>query len=143
VLDSKSQEHTILRDSILPGLLENLSRNIHTSYPQKLFETGTVFSQGNPIDEKTSFGVISAHQDATFTEIKSILQSALKTGFNIDVDTKTFSHPIFEEGRTASISIHGKIIGIMGEINSKTIENYKIRVPVVGFEISLSGLIFD
>lgn len=143
VLDSKSQEHTILRDSILPGLLENLSRNIHTSYPQKLFETGTIFSQGNPINEKTSFGVISAHQDATFTEIKSILQSALKTGFNIDVETKTFSHPIFEEGRTASISIHGKIIGIMGEINSKTIENYKIRVPVVGFEISLSGLIFD
>ena len=38
VLDSKSQEHTILRDTILPGLLENLSRNIHESYPQKLFE---------------------------------------------------------------------------------------------------------
>ena len=45
VLDSKSQEHTILRDSILPGLLENLSKNIHESYPQKLFETGTVFSK--------------------------------------------------------------------------------------------------
>ena len=137
VLDSKSQEHTILRDSILPGLLENLSRNIHTSYPQKLFETGTVFSKGNPIDETTSFAVVSAHQDTTFTEIKSILQSALKAGFDLDVETKTFSHPIFEEGRTASILVHGKVIGIMGEINSKTIENYKIRVPVVGFEISL------
>lgn len=143
VLDSKSQEHTILRDSILPGLLENLSRNIHTSYPQKLFETGTIFSQGNPVDETISFAGISAHQDSTFTEIKSILQSALKTGFDLDIETKTFSHPIFEEGRTAAISVHGKIIGIMGEINSKTIENYKIRVPVVGFEISLSGLIFD
>jgi len=143
VLDSKSQEHTILRDSILPGLLENLSRNIHTSYPQKLFETGTIFSQGNPVDETTSFAGISAHQDATFTEIKSILQSMLKTGFDLEIETKTFSHPTFEEGRTASILFHGKIIGIIGEINSKTIENYKIRVPVVGFEISLSGLIFD
>ena len=36
VLDSKSLEHTILRDSILPGLLENLSKNIHESYPQKI-----------------------------------------------------------------------------------------------------------
>ena len=143
VLDSKSQEHTILRDSILPGLLENLSRNIHTSYPQKLFETGTIFSKGNPVDETTSFAGISAHQDATFTEIKSILQSMLKTGFDLEIETKTFSHPTFEEGRTASILFHGKIIGIIGEINSKTIENYKIRVPVVGFEISLSGLIFD
>ena len=143
VLDSKSQEHTILRDSILPELLENLSRNIHTSYPQKLFETGTIFSQGDPIDETTSFAGISAHQDATFTEIKSILQSVLKTGFNLDIETKTFSHSIFEEGRTASVLVNGKVIGIVGEINSKTIENYKIRVPVTGFEISLSGLIFD
>ena len=67
----------------------------------------------------------------------------LKTGFDLEIETKTFSHPTFEEGRTASILFHGKIIGIIGEINSKTIENYKIRVPVVGFEISLSGLIFD
>lgn len=43
VLDSKSLEHTILRDAILPGLLENISKNIHESYPQKIFETGTVF----------------------------------------------------------------------------------------------------
>ncbi|EGG41060.1 phenylalanyl-tRNA synthetase subunit beta [Candidatus Nitrosarchaeum limnium SFB1] len=143
VLDSKSQEHTILRDSIIPELLENLSRNIHASYPQKIFETGSVFSRGNPINEATSFAVISAHQDASFTEIKSILQSALKTGFNLEIETITFTHPTFEEGRTASISVNGKTIGVIGEINSKTIENYKIRVPVVGFEISLSGLLFD
>ncbi len=143
VLDSKSQEHTILRDSILPGLVENLSRNIHTSYPQKLFETGTIFSQGSPIEEKVSFAGISAHQDANFTEIKSILYSALKTRFNLEIQTKTHSDPIFEDGRSASILINDKTVGVMGEINSKTIESYKIRVPVVGFEITLSGLIFD
>ena len=143
VLDSKSQEHTILRDSILPGLLENLSKNIHISYPQKLFETGTVFFQADPIGEKTNFAGVSSHRDATFTEIKSILQSALNQGFGLPIETKTFSYPIFEEGRAASILFNDKSIGIIGEISSKTIENYKIRVPVVGFEISLSGLIFD
>ncbi len=143
VLDSKSQEHTILRDSILPGLLENLSKNIHISYPQKLFETGTVFFQDDPIYEKTNFAGVIAHKDATFTEIKSILQSALNQGFGLSIETKTFSHPTFEEGRVASILLNDKLIGIIGEINSETIENYKIRVPVVGFEISLTGLIFD
>ena len=143
VLDSKSQEHTILRDSILPGLLENLSRNIHESYPQKLFETGTIFLEDNPINEKTSFAAVSAHQDANFTEIKSILQAALQTGFSLEIKTKTSTHETFEKGRTASILVNGKTIGVMGEINSKSIENYKIRVPVVGFEIHLSGLIFD
>ncbi len=138
VLDSKSQEHTILRDSIHPGLLENLSKNIHESYPQKLFETGTVFTTNNPISEKINFSSICAHQDANFTEIKSILQSALKTGFGIKIETKTATHPTFEEGRCATVIENSKSIGIIGEVNSKIIENYKIRVPVVGFEISLS-----
>ncbi|MCE9653093.1 MAG: phenylalanine--tRNA ligase subunit beta [Nitrosarchaeum sp.] len=143
VRDSKSQEHTILRDSILPSLVENLSRNIHASYPQKLFETGTIFLQGDPIDEKVSFVGVSAHQDASFTEIKSILQSALKSTFNLEIETATLANPIFEDGRSASVLVNGKSVGIIGEINSQTIENYKIRVPVVGFEINLSGLIFD
>ena len=138
VLDSKSLEHTILRDSILPGLLENLSRNIHESYPQKMFETGTVFSVGDPISEKFSFSGISAHKDTNFTEMKSILQSALKTGFGIKIETKTATNPTFEDGHCATVILNGKSIGVIGKIHSKIIENYKIRVPVMGFEISLS-----
>ena len=143
VLDSKSLEHTILRDTILPGLLENLSKNIHESYPQKMFETGTIFSIGDPISEEVSFSSISAHKDANFTEIKSILQSALKTGFGIKIETKTTTHPTFEDGHCATVILNGKSIGVIGKINSKIIENYKIRVPVVGFEISLSESIFN
>jgi phenylalanyl-tRNA synthetase beta chain len=143
VLESKSQEHIILRDSIIPGLLENLSKNVHEQYPQKLFEFGTVFSKGNPITENIHLAGISAHNEANFSEIKSILQSSLKIGFNMETETKTSSHPIFSKGRTANILVNNKTIGILGEIDSKVIENFKIRVPVAAFEIQLSGLIFD
>ncbi|QMU53857.1 MAG: phenylalanine--tRNA ligase subunit beta [Nitrosopumilus sp.] len=138
VLDSKSQEHTILRDSILPGLLENLSKNIHESYPQKMFETGTVFEIGSPITEKVNLSGISAHKDANFTEIKSIVQSALNVGFGVKVETKTSSDPIFEKGHCASIILDDMPIGIIGKVDSAIVENYKIRVPVIGFELSLS-----
>ena len=141
VLDSKSQEHTILRDSILPGLIENLSRNIHESYPQKMFETGSIFNLHDPISEKINLAVISAHKDANFTEIKSVLQTALKIGFGIQIQTKTTINSSFEDGHCANIIFNGNVIGIIGEIDSKIIENYKIRVPVVGFEISLSDSI--
>ena len=141
VLDSKSQEHTILRDSILPGLIENLSRNIHESYPQKMFETGGIFNLDNPISEKTNLSAISAHKDANFTEIKSVLQTVLKIGFGIEIQTKTAVNSSFEDGHCANIIFNGNTIGIIGEINSKIIDNYKIRVPVVGFEISLSDSI--
>ena len=36
------------------------------------------------------------------------------------------------------VILNGKSIGVIGKIDSKIIENYKIRVPVIGFEISLS-----
>ncbi len=42
------------------------------------------------------------------------------------------------EGRTADIVIDGKKFGIIGEIDSKVKENFKIRVPLVGFELKLS-----
>ncbi len=143
VLDSKSQEHTILRDIILAGVLENLSKNIHETYPQKLFETGTVFIKDSEIKEEIHLAVVSAHKDANFTECKSVLQSLLKSNFGISVETKTNDDPIFEKGHSAEIISDSKKIGIIGELNSKIIDNYKIRVPVVGFELKLTGLIFD
>jgi len=143
VMNSKSQEHTILQDFILAGLLNNLSSNIHEPYPQKLFEIGTIFSKRNPIDEEIHLACVNSHKDANFSEIKSILQSALKTGFNIVCNTKTSTHPTFSKGRAAEIIVAGKSYGIIGEIDSKVRGNFKIREPVVGFELKLSGLIFD
>ena len=142
VLDSKSQEHTILRDFIFPGLIENLSRNIHASYPQKIFETGSIFNLDNPVSEKTNLAVVSAHKDANFTEIKSVLETALKIGFGIQIETKTAINPSFKNGHCANVIFNKNIIGIIGEIDSQIIDDYKIRVPVVGFEISLSDSIF-
>jgi phenylalanyl-tRNA synthetase beta chain len=141
VLESKSQEHTILRDSILPGILENLSRNIHESYPQKLFETGTVFSKGSPIKESTILACVSAHKDTSFTEIKAVLQSLLKTDSNIECSTKASTNPMFSQGKMADVIIAGKKVGTIGEIALQVIENFKIRVPVSGFELVLSEFI--
>ena len=143
VQNSKSQEHMILRDAILPGLIENLSRNIHATYPQRLFESGTVFGTGSPIDETVNLGCVSAHGSASFTEIKSALQSVLKTGFGMKIQTKAAAIPMFEDGRAAYVAVDNRNIGVIGEISSLTRSGYKIRVPVAGFEISLSGLIFD
>ena len=145
VLDSKSQEHTILRDSLLSGLLENLSKNIHESYPQKLFETGVVFSKGKPIRESINLAVIISHKDTNFSEIKSILQSILRTQFKIDCKTKASSQnqELFVKGKYADIYVDDKKIGEIGEICTEILDNFRIRTSVVGFEINLSGLIFE
>ena len=145
VMDSKSQEHTILRDSILPGLVENLSKNIHESYPQRIFETGTVFSKAKPISEITNLAGVIAYKESNYSEMKAILQSILKIGFKIDIKTKTPKDNVtmFADGRHSDIFVGEELIGTVGEINSDVLDNFKIRTSVVGFEIKLSGLIFD
>jgi len=143
VADSKSQEHIILRDMLLPGMMEVLSRNIHESYPQKIFEIGTVFEKDSPIKEGIHLACLSAHKDVNYTEVKSVLQSLLKTGFNLSCNTVPQKEPMYVDGRIGSIMINGKKLGSLGEIDTRVADNFKLRTPVAGFEIKLSGLVFD
>lgn len=143
VADSKSQEHQILRDALLPGLVDTLSRNIHEPYPQKIFEIGTVFQKADPVEEQTRLACVSSHKDVSFTEMKSILQAFLKSGFDLSCTTKISHHPMFVEGRTAEVIVGGKKVGIIGEFLPEILSNFKLRVPAAGFELNLTGLIFD
>lgn len=143
--DSKSSEHTILRDSLLPGLVENLSRNVHEQYPQRLYEVGTVFQKSRkdcarPISEEMHLAGVSAHTDSGFTEAKSALQSMLGVEFGFEIRTEAAAHHMFEDGRCARIYGRGRAsIGHVGQINHEITTSYRIRVPVSGFELSLSS----
>jgi len=139
VLDSKSLEHTILRDSLLPGLINSLAKNIHESYPQKLFEIGTIFNKTSSVTEETHLCAVGSHKDANFSEIKSVLQSVIQSIFGKTCETKTTTHPTFEKGHVANITVDGKIIGIIGEISKSTKDNFKLREPIVSFEVKLPG----
>jgi phenylalanyl-tRNA synthetase beta chain len=76
--------------------------------------------------------------------MKAVLQSLLRIGFNIKCETKTLqNHVFFSQGRVAEIVVNKKTVGYIGELDSKVLENFRIRTKVVGFEVKLSGLIFD
>ena len=107
-------------------------------------KTGVVFSKGKPIDESINLSVIIAYKDTSYSEIKAIMQSLLRTNFKINSETKTSkNNELFSKGRHADIFVNEKKVGEIGEIDSNILENFRIRTSVVGFEIKLSGLIFD
>jgi phenylalanyl-tRNA synthetase beta chain len=84
---------------------------------------------------------VVAHNNSGYTEAKSILQTLLKTGFGKTAVTKATTQPIFINGRCANIIVDDKYLGIIGEITPLAIDNFKIRVPVVAFELNLSRLL--
>ena len=140
---SKSIEHEILRDSLVPSLLQSLSRNVHEEYPQRLFEIGKVFNEHDMIAESWNVGAVVAHADAGYTEIRSAVQAMMKSCFGRDVSTRASTSPMFMEGRCAEIIVDGIVVGTIGEITPLALENFKLRVPAAAFEIDLSSIIKD
>ena len=140
---SKSIEHEILRDSLIPSLLQSLSYNIHEQYPQRLFEIGKTFRKEGTIIERWSIGAVVAHTDAGYTEIKSTMQALLKSCFGKDATTRASANQMFMDGRCAEVIFDGKSVGVIGEIIPCALQNFKLRVPVAAFEIDLLAIIKD
>jgi phenylalanyl-tRNA synthetase beta chain len=137
---TKSIEHEILRESLIPSLIQTLSHNIHEDYPQKLFEVGKVFERRDRIKEYWNLGVVVTHSKANYTEGKSIIQTFLKTSFGKEVVTKPNVNATLVQGRSSDIIVDGLSVGYIGEINSSVSEQFKLRVPVVAAELNLSQI---
>jgi phenylalanyl-tRNA synthetase beta chain len=144
VESSRSAEHEVLRNSLVPLLLKSLSYNIHEQYPQRFFEIGKIFIKSTAtIEERWSLAAAIAHTDADYTEIKSTMQALLRSCFGKEATTKASTHHMFMEGRCADVILDGKFVGTLGEIVPLALENFKLRTPVAAFEINLLALIQD
>jgi phenylalanyl-tRNA synthetase beta chain len=138
VVGSKSEEHEILRSSLLPSLLRSLSHNIHEEYPQRLFEIGKVFSLAEDPFERWSLCSVIAHDEADYTEAKSIVQTLMGVGLGKELEAISAIIPSYLEGRGAYLYVADTKVGVIGEISPSIIEYFRIRVPVASFEIDLT-----
>ena len=141
VVGSKSEEHEILRSSLLPSLLRSLSRNIHEEYPQRLFEIGKVFSLNEHPVERWNLCSVIAHDEADYTEAKSVVQTLICVGLGRELKALPTMISTYLEGRVAYLYIAEKKVGVIGEISPSILENFRIRVPVVASEIDLTKLV--
>lgn len=139
VASPKSRAHTTLRPSLVPGLLDVLSRNVHESYPQRLFEVGTAFARGDPVAERTVLAAASAHSAASFTEAKSAAAAVLRL-LGHDIATRAAPHVAYAAGHSADIVAGGRVVGTVGDVRADALARLRIREPVAAFELDLGPL---
>ncbi len=138
-LENSKTEYNILRKNLSHFLLKNLSENIDSEYPQKIFESGTIFELKKEIEEDEKLAL--AISPGNFTEIKQIITYLFKSlGIKINLKESEEIPVHFIEGRTANIILENKEIGIIGEIHPKILRNWKIKMPVALFEIDLKEI---
>ena len=139
-----SQDRTMIRQSLLNGLLEFLEDNKHEELPQKIFEVGEIVFLDEEKETKT-FGVkklscMITHSQANFTEIKST-SDALISNLGLIMKIEDTDHPSFIQGRCAILKGVKKstsevvVKGFFGEVNPEVITNFELEYPVVAMEV--------
>ncbi|MGD0160008.1 MAG: phenylalanine--tRNA ligase subunit beta [Candidatus Bathyarchaeia archaeon] len=135
---------TCLRSWLLPNLIEFVSNNLHVECPQKIFELGKV----TLLDEKREtrsrdedrVAAIIYDANASFTEAKSTVE-AFMANLGLKWQIKETEHPSFISGRAGEIIVEGTEVGVLGEINPKVLEAWKLENPTAAFELDVEKII--
>jgi phenylalanyl-tRNA synthetase beta chain len=135
---------TCLRNWLLPSLMEFLSINQSVEFPQKIFELGKVTLLDETKETRTRdedwLAAVTAHPNASFSEIKSALDSFM-ANFGVEWQIKETAHPSFIEGRVGKVLAGGVEVGIVGEVNPAVLEAWKLENPTASFEINFSAIL--
>jgi phenylalanyl-tRNA synthetase beta chain len=131
-----SEDHVLVRTSLLPSLMTVLRKNKHRELPQRIFEVGEVVRH---VRNRTLLAGVAIHSKASFTEAKSLVQSTLSSaGFVSEVQAE--DSPSFVKGRRAAVSVGTDRIGVFGEVSPSTIEAFELKYPMIAFELDLERL---
>jgi phenylalanyl-tRNA synthetase beta chain len=138
-----SQNWSVFRTWLLPSVVEFLSQNTRSEYPQKVFEIGRIVVPDASAETKShdprTLAFCSAGLDADFTKARQTIDSIIN-GLGAVIELKPTDNESFVQGRTASIHVNGMRIGTIGEIHPEVLQNWGIPVPVAAFEINLDLL---
>lgn len=139
-----STECSIVRDSLLSGLMKNLSVNKHEIYPQQIFEVSDVVRiqrrTETSYERRLHVAAVSCHPTVNFTKTKSQVESLLANLGLKDWVIRETRHPSYFEGRKAAIYVQTKRMGTLGEIHPQVLNNFQLENPTGAFEIDLEGI---
>ena len=159
LLNPLNAEQSIMRQSIIPGLLHSLAYNQnHGVKNVQLYEAGRVFfaaeGKKKPKEKERIAAVLAgAMGDPAwnntpaafdFFDGKGIVESLLHELATPKVRFKALSAeeaPHLQPGRAAQVLSGGTVLGWVGEIHPLAADAFEATAPVVAFELDLDALV--
>ncbi|MDA3894620.1 MAG: phenylalanine--tRNA ligase subunit beta, partial [Desulfobacteraceae bacterium] len=159
ILNPISEDQSVMRTSLVPGLLEAMHRNLsHRIKNLQFFELGKIFISNGQAQQPTETEMLAGlwtgiRSDASwhsksvacdFFDLKGILEDFFHY-FKMDqiifskMDAALCSY--MKSGHTAQILINGMPLGLIGEITSDVLNNFNIKQPAFIFEININTFI--
>ena len=143
VENPKMEGYNVLRNRLLPGLMEVLSVNKHHPYPQSLYEVDDVVL----LDEKTDIGarsarrlaIVQCHAKASFSDIKATMNSILEN-LEVKAEVEEGGWGCFIDGRRLVAKVNGEPLCWAGEMKPESLEAWGLEMPVAALEMDVDLL---
>jgi phenylalanyl-tRNA synthetase beta chain len=155
LLNPISEEQSVMRTTLVPGMLETAQRNISRQQTNlRLFETGKVFlprkGEDLPLEKEMLVGLWSGlrrrpswyakDENCDFFDAKGSVEGLAQAlgldGIAFKAMPEKRCH-YTRSGHTAQIEKDGNVLGLIGEIEATVLGNYGIKQPVYIFELDL------
>jgi len=148
-----SEEQSVMRSLLLPGLLETIKRNLaRKNQDLAFFEMGQVFIPTNellPLEKlylgaivtgKSELNWLKQQVELDFFFLKGIMEDLLQELGISDYEFKETQNPSYHPGRTASLWARGQMIAVIGELHPLVLENYDIKERASALELDVEKL---
>jgi phenylalanyl-tRNA synthetase beta chain len=153
-----SQERELLRQSLLPTMLETLRTNSRYRQRMLLFEVGRVYlpqaGEELPLEQRRlAVALTGTVQPASwqqgddppllgFTHLKGVIDT-LAQRLNVPrLDFRPTTHPSLISGRAATLTLAGEFLGVMGEVHPQVCERFDLPdQPVAILDLDLDLLL--
>lgn len=153
-----AKEQSVMRTTLLPGLLETAARNINfRNLDLRLFEMRRVYlpNVGSDMPHEPLFcaGLLSGNREdacwshgtshaVDFYDAKGIVESLVRLAQIEDVCWSAETpEPFYHPGKTARFSAKGVELGSVGELHPVVLSNYGIEYPAYYFELNFEELV--
>jgi phenylalanyl-tRNA synthetase beta chain len=139
-----SLAYSVLRNRVLPSLLNVEAASSKAFYPHRTFEVGEVAV----LDQRTNMGTrtdlilaaLIAHPTANFSEMHSTLDVLLYY-LGVEYKLEPAEHPLFLQGRCGMVMAGDRELGHLGEVRPEVLERRQITMPCAAFEINLDKIL--
>jgi phenylalanyl-tRNA synthetase beta chain len=162
-----SEEHSVMRPLLLPGLLDAARHNAAHGRPGvRLFESAHVYRPSEPLDaapaeapggrlpalerhhlavllsEAAPGGWRSDRRPADFFAARALLEAVLGAA-GVEWLAEEGGRPFLHPGRAASIVAHGseRKLGWLGELHPLVAREWDVPGPVAGFELDVEAVL--
>ena len=153
LLNPLTEEQSVMRDSLVPSLLDNLKYNLARKTEEvRIFEFAPVFIDSGrlPQEKWRVSGLLygqrfeprwSFPRDwVDFFDAKGAVEKLLDSLGIEKAEFAPIEHPLLHPGKSALLKVGGKPAGFLGELHPELWEKYGLKKPAYVFELDVDAL---